>query len=317
MSIDKISGFSIFINEPIDSRFTHATTTLRDAIEEEFRYEGLIAYCLDTQTLYLLQGGITNDDWVAIGGGLGASTIDADRPISLIPNGTNLGATLTLASFLEACFFYAAPTINSFTASLTTALEIGEDTLTRTLNYNVSEPVNDYVIASIVITGSDGYNSGDIKSGTGDQSGTHDITLSANTNTTYTLTVTSTQAGVSVTSTISYTFRNKVYYGACAIATYDNAFIHALTGVLDSDYSRNFTADADGASIYIFYAVPKDYVDSPYLNPPYFYVGGFSGGFEIAAETVSYTYENNTEDYIIYKSVNPNLGETSVTVQST
>lgn len=318
--IAKVDNFTIYKPAAIDPRFVSETLAARDLITPDYRYEGLINYCEEDQTLYLLQGGIDNVNWVAIGGSGGASTIDANRPISLIPDGTNLGATYTLAEFLEACFFYGPVGITSFTGG--TTLEKGEDTLIRQLAYTVTEPSNDYVIASIVITGSDGYNSGDIKSGPNSQSGVHNITLITDTDTTYTLTVTSTQAGVYATATTSFVFRNKTWWGAKTVPlVYDDAFIKSLTnGVsspqFDADYSRSFTVTA-GAGEYIYYAVPKDYTVAPYIKPPYFFVGGFQGGFVVAANDVMYTYEGNTEAYIIYKSTNANLGLTTVTVQST
>lgn len=246
--------------------------------------------------------------------GSGTAGINANRSINRIANGTNLGnSNMALKDFLDAVMYDTYdPVINSFTGGST--LEKGETSLTKTLSYNVSAP-DGGTISSIVITSNEGYDSGDIKSGTGDQSGTHDVTLTSDTNETFTITVTSDDSKTT-TSTTSFVFRNKTYYGAATPATLNETFIKALTGQFDANYSTEFTVNA-GSGEHIYYAVPKDYVSSPYIDPPYFYVGGFAGGFEIAAETVSYTYGTNTEDYIIFRSVNPNLGNTSVTVQST
>lgn len=67
MGIDKISAFNIYAPELIDKlRGKFATTTLRDALDPSYRTEGLMTYCEDTQSLYMLIGGITNSDWVKI-----------------------------------------------------------------------------------------------------------------------------------------------------------------------------------------------------------------------------------------------------------
>ena len=315
MGISKIDGFNIYRNELVDSRFYFNTTTERDALPSAYRKEGLTTYCADTQKVYVLAGGILNSNWTEIGTGSVVDTIDANRPIKYAPEGLNLGATLTLGEFIEAAFYYDPPVINSFTGG--TSLEKGEDTLVRTLSYNVSEPTGSYSISSIVITGTDGYNSGDIKTGSGNQSGTHNITLLSDTNTTYTITVSSTQSGVAVTSSTAFTFRNRIYWGVSPADSYNEAFIKSLGGnALDSDFVHAFTVNA-GSGEYIYYAVPTAYVSSPYINPPYFYIGGFSGGFEVVATNISYTYEGNTENYTLYKSVTANLGNTSVSVQST
>ncbi len=246
-------------------------------------------------------------------GGSSSDVINADRIIKRIAEGVNLGnSAMSLPTFLSAVFYDTLdPVINSFSGGQ--SLEKGESTLSYNLPYNVSEPTDSTTIASIVITSNQGYNSGDIKSGTGDQSGSQSITLTANTNETFTITVTSSDSKTD-TSTTAFTFRNRIYYGVAASGTYNEAFIKALaSNALDSDYLHEFTVNA-GSGEYIYFAVPKAYVASPYLEPPYFYVGGFAGGFEIAAETISYTHENNTEDYILYKSANPDLGNTSVDV---
>ena len=243
--------------------------------------------------------------------------INADRDVNFVAEGTNLGnPSMSLAAFITAAMYDTdPPVVNSFTGG--SNLEKGESTLGYDLDFNVSAPAGG-TIASIVITRSDGgASSGDIKVGTASQSGTHAITLTANTNCIFTITVTSND-GKTATSTTTFAFYNRIFWGVeTDPGTYDDVFIKALSNnPFDANYSTAFTL-TPGALEYIYFAVPKAYVVSPYLEPPYFYVGGFAGGFEIADETVSYTFEGNTEDYIIYKSVNPNLGNTSVTVQST
>jgi hypothetical protein len=243
-----------------------------------------------------------------------AGTINADRPINISSDGTNFGnSKMPISDFLEQYFFDSyAPVINSFSGGAT--LEKGENNLNRTLSFTISAPQGGE-IAWVDITSNRGFDSGDIKNGTGNQTGSLDIVLSQNANEVFTLTVISGE-GKSTTSSTSFIFRNRIYWGVAAIpGGYNDTFIKGLSSnAFDSDYLRQFTLYA-GADQYIYFAIPKSYVNSPYIDPPYFFLGtSVPGGMEIAQETVGYTYENNTENYIIYKSANANLGQTDVII---
>ncbi len=243
-----------------------------------------------------------------------AGTLNANRPINISTDGTNFGnANMPIAEFLEQYFFDSyAPVINSFNGG--TTLEKGENSLQRTLSFTISAPQGGE-IASAIITSNLGFNSGDIKNGTGDQSGSLDINLNPDTNEIYILTVTSGDNKTASSST-SFIFRNRIYWGIEILpGAFDDGFIKALSNnAFDADYIRQFTLNASVGQ-YIFFAIPRSYVGSPFLDPPYFFLGtSVPGGMEIAAESVSYTYENNTENYIIYKSANANLGQTDVLI---
>lgn len=69
MSISLSSNFDLVTSLPLDARFVRADTTARDAIPSLQRFEGLLVYVVGDTTLYQLQGGITNSDWVAVGSG--------------------------------------------------------------------------------------------------------------------------------------------------------------------------------------------------------------------------------------------------------
>jgi len=69
MAINLSSNFDLVTSLPLDNRFVKADNTARDAIASLQRFDGLLVYTLDSQTLWQLQGGITNSDWVAIGTG--------------------------------------------------------------------------------------------------------------------------------------------------------------------------------------------------------------------------------------------------------
>lgn len=61
-------NFTVLAGIPIDDRNVKSTLALRDAISSTLRFEGLTCYVAQTTTLYQLQGGITNSDWVGIAG---------------------------------------------------------------------------------------------------------------------------------------------------------------------------------------------------------------------------------------------------------
>jgi len=69
-----------------------------------------------------------------------------------------------------------------------------------------------------------------------------------------------------------------------------------------------FTATSVAASEFIFFCLPTAY------GTPTFTVGGFEGGFSLAA-TITFTNDSGySEEYKIYKSNLDNLGTTTVVV---
>lgn len=117
--------------------------------------------------------------------------------------------------------------------------------------------------------------------------------------------------GTSCSKSGSYNFKHKRYYGvASAPESYDSAFILALTG---KEYCTSRTKSAfsltAGEGQYFYYAYPASY------GTPTFNVGGFDGGFELAA-TIDFTNASgNTTSFVIYKSENANLGTQSIIVK--
>ena len=248
--------------------------------------------------------------------GTSLGVVDANRAIRKIPDGTNIGnAAMPLYDFVVRTMFdFASPIISSFTGG--TTLEKGETTLTKTLSFTVTCP-SGVVLSSIKIVGSVSGSSADLKSGTGTQSGTYNITLAADTNETFTITATSTD-GKTAIDTESFTFKNKLYYGiGVDPGSYNEAFIKALAAnSLDSDYMTAFTV-VPGSGQYIWFACPKSYVGSPYLDPPYFFLGtSLPGGMQVQVSNVSYNYGTNTEDYVVFRSANTNLGSCDVIVSN-
>lgn len=107
---------------------------------------------------------------------------------------------------------------------------------------------------------------------------------------------------------ISFKFMNGIYYGVSNSSTYNSELILGFTKELSESKSKTFTVNA-GANQHIFYCIPESY------GTPTFSVGGFAGGFNKVA-TIDFTNSlNYTEKYTIWKSVNANLGSTTVTVK--
>lgn len=117
--------------------------------------------------------------------------------------------------------------------------------------------------------------------------------------------------GTSCSKSGSYNFKHKRYWGvATAPESYDSAFVLALTG---KEFCTNKNKSAfsltAGEGQYFYYVFPASY------GTPTFNVGGFDGGFELAA-TIDFTNASgNTASFVIYKSENANLGTQSIIVK--
>lgn len=110
----------------------------------------------------------------------------------------------------------------------------------------------------------------------------------------------------SMTKTLS--FYNGVYYGLLADgAALDSAAVLTLTRELTNTKGRKFSVTC-GEGQRIAYAIPSR------LGTPTFKVGGFEGGFYLAA-TIDFTNASGyTEPYAVWLSSNTNLGATTVEV---
>jgi hypothetical protein len=109
-----------------------------------------------------------------------------------------------------------------------------------------------------------------------------------------------------LTSTMRW--RPRVYYGIGVDGISTEAGIEGLPSYqLLATKALTFTVTA-GATDHIYYAAPSSY------GTPTFTVGGFSGGFTLVG-TISVTnIYSVTQDYVLYKSTNANLGNTTVVV---
>lgn len=120
--------------------------------------------------------------------------------------------------------------------------------------------------------------------------------------TTYVLTVNDGYSSAS--KSVSVSFANRVYYGAAA----DLTSVTSLSSVLSNDPERTITVNA-GAGQYIIYAIPER------LGDVTFFVSGFEGGFEEPVVQVLTNSSGFTENYLVYRSTNANLGETTVEIK--
>lgn len=109
----------------------------------------------------------------------------------------------------------------------------------------------------------------------------------------------------------SVIFLPRVFWGtALDHADPDSTFIESFrsTGsALADDLERVFTVTA-GAGEYIWYAYPT------YFGIPEFSYGGFKGGFKYIKQVTFTNMYNVTEQYYIYRSVQPTLGNVEITV---
>lgn len=109
--------------------------------------------------------------------------------------------------------------------------------------------------------------------------------------------------------TLNITFQPRAYWGVAQNKEiYDSADILALSGsALTSTRTRNINVNA-GEGEHIIYTIPSSF------GTPTFKINGFEGGF-VKVGTINFTNASGySQNYDVYKSVNPNLGNTQVVV---
>lgn len=107
----------------------------------------------------------------------------------------------------------------------------------------------------------------------------------------------------------SILWQPRTFWGVDVDGLSTEADIEGLANsALDNNRNRTFTVTA-GAGEHIYYAIPSSY------GTPTFTIGGFEGGFVLEAAAVSVTNaEGVTQNYDLWKSVQPSLGATTVVV---
>ncbi len=125
--------------------------------------------------------------------------------------------------------------------------------------------------------------------------------------TTYALVATD-ERSATANKSVTLTFLPGVYYGADAVPDdLDSAFILSLTKKLASSRTGSWTVDANTGE-YLWFAIPSSY------GTPTFTVGGFSGGFSLAAKITFVNSYGYSASYDVWRSDNSGLGSTTVTV---
>lgn len=110
-------------------------------------------------------------------------------------------------------------------------------------------------------------------------------------------------------ATRAITFLNNLYVGdANAPGSINSAFVNTLTKNLQASRARSYVSNAAGSQ-YAWYACRSA------LGTPVFVVNGFPGGFMLAAAGVAVTNLSGfTENYDVYRSVNPGIGPVNIVV---
>lgn len=110
----------------------------------------------------------------------------------------------------------------------------------------------------------------------------------------------------------TYYFKNKVYYGAKAESTINDAFIKGLQSKFATDYKHSgFNTGDSSADKYIWYCFPSRFEST---KVPVFTMGGFQGGFKKWGEFDFTNSSGFTETYSIYYSINKGVGGLTITV---
>ena len=211
-------------------------------------------------------------------------------------------------SYVDELVNYKPISISSLTVKIpgrtTAEAEIGETISAVTLSYSLSKEAASATLNSAAYA---------LAGKTGDISLTG---LSLTSNTAWTLAVTepaSAAAAVAASSSKSVTlpFRWRRYWGVAEgdSSTVDDVFLNGgtLLSELSTGKGKSFTVNADGGK-YIWYAVPASFGSCS------FKVGGFDGGFTLVKTFEHTNSHGGRTTYNVYRSDNPDLGGTTVTV---
>ena len=111
-----------------------------------------------------------------------------------------------------------------------------------------------------------------------------------------------------ISATANFNVMNRVYWGVTGLHLSVDQLISKLQSELRNTRKKTFTVTA-GVDQYIYYAYPSRYGNAVFM------VGGFEGGFEKVLTTEITNASQYTEEYVIYRSTNQNLGATTVSVE--
>lgn len=189
---------------------------------------------------------------------------------------------------------YVPITINSFTSTQTTPVEIGSSVADLTFNWTINKASAN--IASLILDGKEIDTTLKTSILTGPFTANKTVTLKA-----------TDDKNATSSKSWSLNFYPNLYYGIATKIT-TSAEVIALSKQLKSSKAFTFTVNAAEEN-YIFYCLPTSY------GTPTFNVGGFDGGFT-KQETISVTNASGyTQNYDVWKSDNAGLGSTTVVVK--
>ena len=112
----------------------------------------------------------------------------------------------------------------------------------------------------------------------------------------------------SVQKQAQFQVMNQVYFGSSVETSSIEALLKNLSKELRDTRKKTFTTNAQEGE-YIYYLYPSRYGQAK------FFVGGFEGGFNLFSTVEIVNSSGYEEFYHIYRSANPNLGQTTVTVE--
>lgn len=185
---------------------------------------------------------------------------------------------------------YKAITITKFTSNVN-VIEIGSTVSKTVLTWTLSTTPATQNINNTIINNS---------------LRTYTSSESYKTDKTFKLTVTDSK-NATASQSITVRFYNGVYYGASSSTTYNSTLISGFTKALTNTKARTITVNA-GTGQYIYYCIPSRFGTCTFT------VNGFNGGFD-KVSTISFKNSSGySENYDIWKSTNPSLGNTKITI---
>jgi len=202
----------------------------------------------------------------------------------------------TISEFLEAYFFPSVPPGASLSPVGGSIFEFGNSSAVNiTLSWIATK--NTKPLTSIMVDLEEMWN------GSGEsQAGTTGRTLTVNVNKTYSMTVYTSDESTS--SSTSYSWRHKRYWGPQVADPINDAQIIALSNELSTTRAKSFSVTCSGQ--YIYYCYPTSW------GAATFTVGGLTTTFILTTRTFINAY-GYSESYNIYRSLNLQNG-TSIPV---
>jgi hypothetical protein len=251
----------------------------------------------------------TSSVTITIPGGGGSSTLDDLTDVTDTGKQTDYvlkyNGTIWVATGVASTFVFS---IASFSDGLSSTIEIGTGayrstgTITFAASYNNGPPIGSTITLS-------GWSALAMSSPFTSTKNVVNLDYPS-VGGTRVFTLTSQKGATTATSNITHTFTNRRWYGVSTVSSgFTESNVEALASFDLTNSKANTFSVSPTTGEYIVYAYPTR------LGTATFTVGGFEGGFN-SPETVSITNGFGfTENYYVYRSINSNLGSTTVVAQ--